>query len=505
MVTINYAFREVVSKIVYYGPGLSGKTTNLQHVYSKVPSKTRGEMISLATEADRTLYFDFLPINLGTIQGFATKFQLYTVPGQVFYNATRKLVLRGVDGMVFVADSQLAKMDENIESLNNLKENLQEYGRSFDDIPLVIQYNKRDLEGIASIEQLQAALNPRNVPYFEAAASKGTGVFDTLKAICKIVLDKARKETEPQPVGAPQAHAAGGGAVTARPEAKPAESGPVAEPKESYSEPAIEPMHGENSNNESGSGQSDAGSVGRTTDKEESTAFDPEVTIMSDAGREQKDSNGSRSIHQVRMGMDDFQTDGIKSEGPKKPEVPKNDIENGKDIESPQRAERTRSGPKPFIPGFDLDSLENSINPETDQGNEVNTAFEESIPLTPEPAPPADESDDAPGAEPGSVDDRHTVSGSEVVTEREGSDNPQDKADTPVQKGAEETPKNREADAQNEVSAGADKDTEEGSSAEIQEGRGETTSDGRKPKMEAMKKQKKKKSSLFGWIKNLGR
>jgi signal recognition particle receptor subunit beta len=502
MVTINYAFREVVSKIVYYGPGLSGKTTNLQYVYSKVPSKTRGEMISLATEADRTLYFDFLPINLGTIQGFATKFQLYTVPGQVFYNATRKLVLRGVDGMVFVADSQLAKMDENIESLNNLKENLQEYGRNFDDIPLVIQYNKRDLEGIASIEQLQAALNPRNVPYFEAAASKGTGVFDTLKAICKIVLDKAKKETEPQAVGAPQVHAAGGEVGTARPETKPAESEPVAEPKESYSEPAIEPMHGENLNNKPGSGRSDAGPVGRTTDKEESTAFDPEVTIMSDADREQKDSNGSRSIHQVRMGMDDFQTDGIKSEGSKKPEVPKNDMENGKDIESSQSAERTRSGPKPFIPGFDLDSLENSINPETDQGNEVNTAFEESIPLTPEPASPADESNDAPSA---AGDTEATVSGPEVVTEREDSDNPQDKADTPVQKGEEETPKNREAKARNEVPAGVDKGTETGSSAEIQEGRGETASDGRMPKMEAMKKQKKKKSSLFGWIKNLGR
>ncbi len=192
MVSINYAFKEIISKIVYYGPGLSGKTTNLQYVFKKVPSETRGELISLATDADRTLYFDFLPVNVGTIQGFATKFQLYTVPGQVYYNATRKLVLRGVDGLVFVADSQLAKMDENIESLQNLKDNLEEYGYDIAQLPLLLQYNKRDLPNIASIAELEKALNPGGLPYFEAVAVTGDGVFKTLKAISKIVLDQVR-------------------------------------------------------------------------------------------------------------------------------------------------------------------------------------------------------------------------------------------------------------------------------------------------------------------------
>jgi signal recognition particle receptor subunit beta len=196
MVSINYAFREISCKIVFYGPGLSGKTTNLQYVHQKVPGKTKGELISLATDADRTLYFDFLPINLGAIQGFATKFQLYTVPGQVYYNATRKLVLRGVDGVVFVADSQRAKLDENIESLNNLYDNLQEYGYDADDLPMVIQYNKRDLPEVLTLAELQAALNPQNRPHFEASAVNGTGVFDTLKMIIKLVLDKARKRSE---------------------------------------------------------------------------------------------------------------------------------------------------------------------------------------------------------------------------------------------------------------------------------------------------------------------
>ncbi len=203
MVSINYSSREVNCKIVYYGPGLSGKTTNLQYVHAKVPKKTRGDLISLATDADRTLYFDFLPINIGTVNGFATKFQLYTVPGQVFYNATRKLVLRGVDGLVFVADSQRSKKDENIESLNNLKENLIEYGYDIYSLPIVLQYNKRDLPDVMTIEEMQQDLNWNNLPYFEASAVKGVGVFDTLKMITKVVLNRAKKTEAPEAEAAP--------------------------------------------------------------------------------------------------------------------------------------------------------------------------------------------------------------------------------------------------------------------------------------------------------------
>jgi hypothetical protein len=195
MVAINYGFREISCKIVYYGPGLSGKTTNLQYVHDRVPAKSRGELISLATEADRTLYFDFLPINVGDIGGFATKFQLYTVPGQVFYNATRKLVLRGVDGIVFVADSQLSKMDENIESLANMHENLRENDVDPTQIPIVMQYNKRDLPDIASIEELERTLNPEGWPFTEASAVEGIGVFDTMKRITKLVLEDTKRRT----------------------------------------------------------------------------------------------------------------------------------------------------------------------------------------------------------------------------------------------------------------------------------------------------------------------
>jgi len=193
MASINYAFKEISCKIVFYGPGLSGKTTNLQYVHQKIPPQTRGSLISLATDQDRTLYFDFLPVDIGKIHGFSTKFQLYTVPGQVYYNATRKLVLRGVDGLVFVADSQKSKMDENIESFQNLVENLSEYGYNIDKIPLVFQYNKRDLPNISSVEEIEKALNPKGLPRFEAVATKGIGVFDALKCISKLVLDQAKR------------------------------------------------------------------------------------------------------------------------------------------------------------------------------------------------------------------------------------------------------------------------------------------------------------------------
>lgn len=198
MVSINYATREVSCKIVFYGPGLSGKTTNLQYVHAKVPPDTKGKLISLATDADRTLYFDFLPINIGSINGFAAKFQLYTVPGQVYYNATRKLVLRGTDGLVFVADSQPDKMDENIESLNNLKENMAEYGYDINEVPIVIQYNKQDLPGVSTVEEMRPILNPHNWPEFRASATEGFGVFDTLKCILKLVLEKAKTGGTPQ-------------------------------------------------------------------------------------------------------------------------------------------------------------------------------------------------------------------------------------------------------------------------------------------------------------------
>ncbi|HEY8483298.1 MAG TPA: GTPase domain-containing protein [Longimicrobiales bacterium] len=188
MSMINYASREINCKIVYYGPGLGGKTTNLEYVYGKINPESRGKLISLATETDRTLFFDFLPVDLGTIRGFRTRFHLYTVPGQVYYNASRRLILKGVDGVVFVADSQRERMDANITSMQNLYENLEEYGYDPRKIPMVVQYNKRDLPNGVPIEELRAALNPGRRPEFEAIAVEGIGVFDTLKAVSKLVV-----------------------------------------------------------------------------------------------------------------------------------------------------------------------------------------------------------------------------------------------------------------------------------------------------------------------------
>ncbi|HSJ64785.1 MAG TPA: ADP-ribosylation factor-like protein [Gemmatimonadaceae bacterium] len=221
MSMINYASREINCKIVYYGPGLGGKTTNLEHVYGKVAPESRGKLISLATETERTLFFDFLPVDLGTIRGFKTRFHLYTVPGQVYYNASRKLILKGVDGIVFVADSQMDRMEANQESMQNLYDNMKEYGYDLTRMPFVIQYNKRDLPNAAPIDDLQAALNPgwevtdsarqrhrpdpanpseslvlqlttgewvERAPSVEAVAVTGDGVFDTLRTVSKLVL-----------------------------------------------------------------------------------------------------------------------------------------------------------------------------------------------------------------------------------------------------------------------------------------------------------------------------
>jgi signal recognition particle receptor subunit beta len=189
MALINYASREINAKIVYYGPGLGGKTTNIKYIYTKLNPSIKGKLISLATELDRTLFFDFLPVDLGTIRGFKTRFHLYTVPGQVFYNASRKLILKGVDGIIFVADSQIERYDENIESFENMQDNLVTYNLSLDKIPLVIQYNKRDLPNITSVEELQKVLNPQTTyAYFEAVATQGIGVFETLKEVCRYVL-----------------------------------------------------------------------------------------------------------------------------------------------------------------------------------------------------------------------------------------------------------------------------------------------------------------------------
>ncbi len=220
MSMINYASREINCKLVYYGPGLGGKTTNLEHVYGKVAPEKRGKMVSLATETERTLFFDFLPVDLGTIRGFKTRFHMYTVPGQVYYNASRKLILKGVDGLVFVADSQMDRMEANVESMQNLYDNMAEYGYDVAKIPFVIQYNKRDLPNAAPISELQQQLNPgwevadsakqretrdslnegewlitqvdgtwiQRAPYVESIAINGDGVFETLKHVAKLVL-----------------------------------------------------------------------------------------------------------------------------------------------------------------------------------------------------------------------------------------------------------------------------------------------------------------------------
>ncbi|MCB9094661.1 MAG: gliding-motility protein MglA [Halobacteriovoraceae bacterium] len=189
---VNYHTKEINCKIVYYGPGLGGKTTNIQHIYAKTQDDRKGELATFDTDNERTLFFDFLPLEVGDIRGFKTKFHLYTVPGQVFYEASRKLILRGVDGVVFVADSQVDRMEANLESLNSLRVNLEEQGYVVDKVPVVLQFNKRDLPNIAPIDELSKKLNLYNWPEHEAVAVDGTGVFETLKTVTKMVLMNIR-------------------------------------------------------------------------------------------------------------------------------------------------------------------------------------------------------------------------------------------------------------------------------------------------------------------------
>jgi signal recognition particle receptor subunit beta len=227
MVFLNYTTMQMTAKIVYYGPGLCGKTTNLQWIHEKTAPRSRGEMVSLETEGDRTLFFDLLPLDVGIIGGMKVRLQLYTVPGQVFYNATRRLVLKGVDGVVFVADSQVPALEPNEESLANLKQNLEELGLNPSEIPLVLQYNKRDIRNILPVERLEKALNPAGAPHFEAAAIHGVGVFETLKEISRLGLDVVRRRLE---------HDAAPAAAGATAPDSPAKTG--AEPKEPAPTPA---------------------------------------------------------------------------------------------------------------------------------------------------------------------------------------------------------------------------------------------------------------------------
>lgn len=261
MVQINFGQREVSCKVVFYGPGMSGKTTNLEIIHKKAPKDAVGEMVSIATETDRTLYFDFLPLDLGQVAGMRTKFQLYTVPGQIYYNATRKLVLQGVDGVIFVADSNPDKMAENLESFNNLKDNLAEMGLTVDDVPVVIQYNKRDLPNALSVADLNAQMNPGNFPTHEACARDGKGVFATLKEISRLVIEKLNKEHAPAanrrrtasnltpvqpasatPIPAPQALAAAPAAPAAPRAAPPSIARPAPAQPAPPSRPAMAPL-----------------------------------------------------------------------------------------------------------------------------------------------------------------------------------------------------------------------------------------------------------------------
>jgi len=240
MVFFNYSTMQMAAKVVYYGPGLCGKTTNLHYIYGHTTGESRGEMVSLETETDRTLFFDLLPIDVGNIAGFATRIQLYTVPGQVFYNTTRKLVLKGVDGVVFVADSQRAMVQANLDSFRNLEENLAEMGLSVDTLPLVLQFNKRDLPDICTVEEMNRSLNRNNWPWFEASAVTGEGVFETLKGISKHTL-LALKKRLGRP-DAPATSAPGPARPAPAPAARPAPAPPAPAPAAAPPAPAPRPV-----------------------------------------------------------------------------------------------------------------------------------------------------------------------------------------------------------------------------------------------------------------------
>ncbi|MBD3165993.1 gliding-motility protein MglA [bacterium] len=239
MATVNFGRREILCKVVYYGPGLCGKTTNLQAIHAKVPDKMRGNLTSVATQQDRTLFFDLLPIEIGKIRDFSVRMQLYTVPGQVYYNASRRIVLKGVDGIVFVADSQHGKMEENIESLENLRENLEANNINPANVPIVLQYNKRDLSPVYSVEELNQALNPNNLAHFESVATTGQGVFNTLKGVTALVVQDIKQKLEAADTGAtkPKPKPA---AAQPKPSADPAQQ-PAEAPKP-QEKPAPAPM-----------------------------------------------------------------------------------------------------------------------------------------------------------------------------------------------------------------------------------------------------------------------
>ena len=242
MVVVSYSGKEINAKLVYYGAGLCGKTTNLESIYEAVPDTSRGKMVSMKTQSDRTLFFDLLPLDLGEIMGFKTRFLLYTVPGQVFYNATRKLVLKGADAIVFVADSEVGKMEENKESLANLRANLAEYNLNLDQIPWVIQYNKRDLPNIYTLDELNAELNlGGKVPFFEAVATEGKGVFETFRGISHLLMEKVTKDLRRSPTSSTSSRAA---AVEEPPpppvsKAPPAPAQPLAPPARAIQREAL--------------------------------------------------------------------------------------------------------------------------------------------------------------------------------------------------------------------------------------------------------------------------